>query len=83
MGKKFANSIYEWLKNIPLPTSISRFGIDAMMDELTFLSVSIFSNPELRMIFIYTLPYLNPCNWWAQGGLNPWPTGYEPVALPG
>jgi len=20
---------------------------------------------------------------WAQGGLNPWPTGYEPVALPG
>jgi hypothetical protein len=33
--------------------------------------------------FIVFNPNKEPISKWAQGGLNPWPTGYEPVALPG
>jgi hypothetical protein len=38
----------------------------------------VFSTP-----FIVLNPNKEPISEWAQGGLNPWPTGYEPVALPG
>jgi hypothetical protein len=38
---------------------------------------------SLSLSYYELNPNKEPLSEWAQGGLNPCPTGYEPVALPG
>jgi predicted Mrr-cat superfamily restriction endonuclease len=53
-------------------------------DELVNLIIHYYGNfCCIATPFMVLNPNKEPISKWAQGGLNPWPTGYEPVALPG